>query len=72
MKNATVDVKFPETFTNTTPVSIAVTPSNANFLYGFSIDNIELTGFRVIFAGALEANKIYNCGFRWLAIGRWK
>lgn len=71
-KNATVYVEFTNTFANTAPVSISVTPSNANFLNGFSIDNIMVTGFRTIFAGALEANKVYNCGFRWIAIGRWK
>lgn len=71
-KNATVYVTFPDAFANTAPVSISVTPSNANFFNGFSIDNIMVTGFRTIFAGALEANETYNCGFRWIAIGRWK
>lgn len=71
-KNATVQTTFPFAFANTAPVAISVTPANANFLNSCSIDNIELTGFRTIFAGALQANTTYNCGFRWIAIGRWK
>ena len=71
-KNATVQTTFLFAFANTAPVAISVTPANANFLNSCSIDNIELTGFRTIFAGALQANTTYNCGFRWIAIGRWK
>ena len=72
MKNATVNITYPNAFANTAAVSTAVTPTNANFLNGFSIDNVELTGFRVIFAGATAGNTTYNCGFRWMSIGRWK
>ena len=72
MKNATVQITYPTTFSNTSAVSTVVTPTNANFLNGFSIDNIELSGFRIIFAGALAGNTVYNCGFRWVSIGRWK
>lgn len=71
-KNATRQVTFRENFAGTAPVSVLITPANANYLNGYCVDNIAATGCRVILMGALAANTTYDSGFRWLAIGRWK
>lgn len=71
-KNATRQVTFRENFAGTAPVSVLITPANANYLNGYCVDNIVATGCRVILMGALAANTTYDSGFRWLAIGRWK
>lgn len=71
-KNATRQVTFRENFAGTAPVSVLITPANANYLNGYCVDNIVVTGCRVILMGALAANTTYDSGFRWLAIGRWK
>ena len=71
-KNATRQVAFPTAFAGTAAVSINVTPANSNYLNGFCVDSITVTGFRVILMGALAANTTYASGFRWTAIGRWK
>lgn len=71
-KNATRQITFHSAFAGTAPVSVLITPASANYLNGFCVDNIAVTGFRVILMGALAANTTYASGFRWTAIGRWK
>ena len=71
-KNATRQITFHSAFAGTAPVSVMITPASANYLNGFCVDNIAVTGFRVILMGALAANTTYASGFRWTAIGRWK
>lgn len=71
-KNATRQVTFNAPFADTAAVSINITPANVNYLNGVCVDNITVTGFRVILMGALAANTTYASGFRWFAVGRWK
>lgn len=71
-KNVAQQIDFQYEFSESSFISVVITPTTNQFLSGCQVDNITKSGFRAILLGGSQANTAYYSGFRWIAIGRWK